>query len=213
MKYVIMGAAGLLLSTSAYAAMPQTKAMSTSASPTVAAKDSDSLGASMIGNAITIDWPAKRADARAIDRKHIITAAKTPLEAPAAEAPSTAAMSDAADDAAYDGVGGPDEALDAGGAIAAAAPAASYRACAPGPGDDNCIQLYEPGVREALASWDASRVNGEQLAMGGPEEPIETAAAEETGAELAAYEPLPEDAVMPASEDVVEKDSPDTASL
>ena len=34
-------------------------------------------------------------------------------------------------------------------------PAASnYPPCGPGPGDDNCIQLYEPGVRTALASWN-----------------------------------------------------------
>jgi hypothetical protein len=31
---------------------------------------------------------------------------------------------------------------------------ANYPACHPGPGDDNCIQLYERGVRTALASWD-----------------------------------------------------------
>ena len=32
--------------------------------------------------------------------------------------------------------------------------AGNYPACAPGPGDDRCIQLYEPGVRVALASWN-----------------------------------------------------------
>jgi hypothetical protein len=32
--------------------------------------------------------------------------------------------------------------------------AANYPACHPGPGDDNCIQLYERGVRAELASWD-----------------------------------------------------------
>jgi hypothetical protein len=31
--------------------------------------------------------------------------------------------------------------------------AQNYPACRPGPGDDRCIQLYEPGVRVALASW------------------------------------------------------------
>ena len=77
----------------------------------VAAKDADGLGSSLIGNAITIDWPAKRADARAIDTKHIIAAAKAPPEAPAAETPSTTEMSDAVApvDDDYDGVGGPDE--------------------------------------------------------------------------------------------------------
>jgi hypothetical protein len=65
--------------------------------------------------------------------------------------------------------------------------AASYPPCRPGPGDDHCIQLYEPGVRAALASWnppadttlaaelgaptapgDASAYTG----MGGPEEEV-----------------------------------------
>jgi hypothetical protein len=32
--------------------------------------------------------------------------------------------------------------------------AANYPPCDPGPGDDHCIQLYERGVRMALASWD-----------------------------------------------------------
>jgi hypothetical protein len=32
--------------------------------------------------------------------------------------------------------------------------ATNYPACHPGPGDDDCIQLYERGVRTALASWD-----------------------------------------------------------
>jgi hypothetical protein len=31
----------------------------------------------------------------------------------------------------------------------------NYPPCRAGPGDDNCIQLYEPGVRTALASWTA----------------------------------------------------------
>jgi hypothetical protein len=105
---------------------------------------------------------------------------------------------------------------------AAAAPATSYRACSPGPGDDNCIQLYEPGVSATYAAWQANSgmAGAEQTAMGGPEEPVETAMADESvdeaaesGDELAAYEPLPEDAVMPASADAVEKDSPDVMAI
>jgi hypothetical protein len=208
MKTIIFGAASLLLGTSAYAATPQAKGMSTPASPTVAAKDTDSLDASMIGNAITIDWPAKRADARAIDRKHIITAAKAPLEAPAAETPSTAAMGAAADDATYDGVGGPEESSDAPPVRAFAA--RDYPPCT-SEAQDSCIQLYEPGVSEALASWQTSH-GGQQTAMGGPEEPIEEATGTK-GAEAAADQPLPEDAVMPASETMVEKDAPDTSAI
>jgi hypothetical protein len=50
-----------------------------------------------------------------------------------------------------DGVGGPYEAV----ADATPRPAAqNYPACRPGPGDDRCIQLYEPGVRAELASWN-----------------------------------------------------------
>lgn len=61
----------------------------------------------------------------------------------------------------FNGVGGPDE--------SAEAERTSWPACDPGPGDDRCIQLYEPGVRGAFAQWSAGR---EQMAMGGPEEPV-----------------------------------------
>jgi len=47
----------------------------------------------------------------------------------------------------------------------------NYPACEPGPGDDSCIQLYEPGVRTALASWEAPTgglSDGKAVAMGGP---------------------------------------------
>jgi len=53
--------------------------------------------------------------------------------------------------------------------------AGNYPACDPGPGDDNCIQLYEPGVRTALASWTqptGGLIDGSgavQTAMGGPD--------------------------------------------
>jgi len=114
------------------------------------------------------------------------------------------------------GVGGPDE------PVADAAPATTYRACSPGPGDDNCIQLYEPGVRESLASWEASRMSGQQVAMGGPDDPVETGVADEhemaedAAIEAAAYEPLPEDAVMPASDELAKTelpaDGPDTTT-
>ena len=48
----------------------------------------------------------------------------------------------------------------------------NYPACQPGPGDDNCIQLYEPGVETALASWTAP--------TGGAAEPGEAMAAANT---------------------------------
>lgn len=74
------------------------------------------------------------------------------------------------------GVGGPIETADAGTLDLAPQPAATnYPPCSPGPGDDRCIQLYEPGVRDQLASWN--RPTGGLLddrnatAMGGPYEP------------------------------------------
>jgi hypothetical protein len=47
--------------------------------------------------------------------------------------------------------------------------AQGYPACNPGPGDDNCIQLYERGVHQSLASWKGSDAG---VAMGGPFEPV-----------------------------------------
>lgn len=77
------------------------------------------------------------------------------------------------------GMGGP---LEEGGKVASAdltprLAAMNYPPCDPGPGDDRCIQLYEPGVRAQLASWD--RPTGGLLdhsattAMGGPYEPVD----------------------------------------
>lgn len=209
MKTILFGAAALLFSTSALAATPQAKGMSRPASPTVTSKHVDRLGANgaMIGNAITIDWPAKAIETgRAFDTKRMAEASKAMGEAAEAETPSTTAQSDLGDAPTSQGMGGPLEPVDASGTVTAAAAATSYRACAPGPGDDNCIQLYEPGVRAELASWQSSH-DGTQVAMGGPEEPID-AAADGQDATLAAYEPLPEDLVLPASTDLAKTDLP-----
>jgi hypothetical protein len=91
-----------------------------------------------------------------------------------------------------DGVGGPLEPAEATTIAAtdlAPRPAtANYPPCDPGPGDDNCIQLYEPGVRATLASWNAPTGgladNSATTAMGGPYEPVDDMAATEN-AELA----------------------------
>lgn len=253
MKTIILGAAGLLLSSTALAAVldkkadpaatpaavQDSKAMGLAASAPLQAKDAESLDGSMIGNAMLIDWPEKSVGAEpASDAKSFDVGTKQLPEPAAAEAPSTAALSDKTA-AAEQGMGGPDE--PEAMTTAAVAPATSYRPCSPGPGDDNCIQLYEPGDAEAYAAWQGARgVPGtEQTAMGGPEEPVEGAAAIPAAAtsyppcrsraddrciqpgenetlasaegmggpeELAAYEPLPEDAVMPASADPVYKD-------
>lgn len=49
--------------------------------------------------------------------------------------------------------------------------AQGYPPCDPGPGDDRCIQLYEPGVHAELAAWKGSEPN---VGMGGPYEPAAT---------------------------------------
>jgi len=85
---------------------------------------------------------------------------------------------------AEDGVGGPYEAADMAAADLTPRPAAqNYPACRPGPGDDNCIQLYEPGVPQQLAAWNQPTGgfagSGEtQVAMGGPYEPVDNSAIE-----------------------------------
>jgi hypothetical protein len=71
------------------------------------------------------------------------------------------------------GMGGPLEEVD----TAAVSPADltprpathNYPPCSPGPGDDNCIQLYERGVSAQLASWTPAAETG----VGGPYEPVD----------------------------------------
>jgi hypothetical protein len=83
--------------------------------------------------------------------------------------------------------------------------AQNYPACRPGPGDDNCIQLYEPGVRLALASWTQPTggfADGQATAMGGPYEPVDEAAGIETA--MAGDGTVDADiGEMPADEDTV----------
>jgi hypothetical protein len=61
----------------------------------------------------------------------------------------------------------------------------NYPPCSPGPGDDHCIQLYEPGVRAQLANWDRPTgtlaENSATDAVGGPYEPVDTSLAAEMG--------------------------------
>lgn len=214
MKMIFLGAAGLLLSGTALSAADLGKGMAPPSAP-VASKATGALGESMIGNATLIDWPVKNGTAAPVTEAKTMDAPAKALKAKpepaAADAPSTTAMADPANTAGkaslatYDGMGGPDE------PVAAAAPAASYRACSPGPGDDNCIQLYEPGVRASYAAWQAANLPGAaQTGMGGPEEPVDTATeAKDAGDsdKLASYdEPLPEDLVMSASDDLAEAD-------
>jgi len=79
------------------------------------------------------------------------------------------------------GAGGPYESVETAAAdTAPRAAARNYPACRPGPGDDRCIQLYEPGVRAELASWTQpsggfAGAADTQVAMGGPYEPVDSA--------------------------------------
>ena len=88
------------------------------------------------------------------------------------------------------GMGGPIEQADAG-AIADLTPrpaTQNYPACDPGPGDDHCIQLYEPGVRAQLASWNrptGGLADGTATtAMGGPYEPVDETKVETAAADV-----------------------------
>lgn len=79
------------------------------------------------------------------------------------------------------GIGGPYEAADASATLSPRMAAQNYPACRPGRGDDHCIQLYEPGVRAELASWNQptggfAGTSDTQVAMGGPYEPAEDSA-------------------------------------
>ncbi len=76
------------------------------------------------------------------------------------------------------GMGGPDEVDATTTASLTPRPAdQNYPPCDPGPGDDRCIQLYEPGVRAQLASWNrptGGLADGSATtAMGGPYEPVD----------------------------------------
>jgi hypothetical protein len=77
----------------------------------------------------------------------------------------------------FAGMGGPYEEVYGDGTVSLQPRPATtnYPPCRPGPGDDNCIQLYEPGVRTALASWNRSTgglAQGAEVGMGGPYEPV-----------------------------------------
>ena len=76
----------------------------------------------------------------------------------------------------FAGMGGPYEEVYGSGTVSLTPRPATenYPPCDPGPGDDNCIQLYEPGVRDQLASWNRATgglADGSATtAMGGPYE-------------------------------------------
>ena len=126
-------------------------------------------------------------------------------------------------DGEFTGMGGPLD--DKAGATAldlAPQPAAqNYPPCSPGPGDDRCIQLYEPGVRAELASWNrptGGLLDGDHAtAMGGPYGPVQTTGTKPAEADLASVY-KPETAAMggpfeAADEDVAKPAEADLASV
>jgi hypothetical protein len=142
--------------------------------------------------AAVTNWAAEdmKADAMADEAVKADAVVAEEAAAPAPEAQTIAYTDDAAyadevgaedagapvETAANTGVGGPYEGVDPVAAdLTPRAAAQNYPACRPGPGDDHCIQLYEPGVEQRLAAW--SQPTGgfagsadTQVAMGGPYE-------------------------------------------
>jgi hypothetical protein len=178
MKSLPLAAAALLVGTSAFALPPSTPP---AAAPAVAkpayfaAVQTAAAHAAFHDHAVAGAWSNEDA------RLEAASAAGNP--------DLDLAVDPDVEQASLTGMGGPEEPLDlapAPEALAAAdiapRPAAqNYPACRPGPGDDNCIQLYEPGVQVALAGWTQPTggfADSEASAIGGPYEPVEGAAGE-----------------------------------
>jgi hypothetical protein len=185
MKRIYFGAAALLLGSSALAWAADKPADTNVKAVTIGAKAADLVKAA--------DWAkeskqAVKPAALTADEEAILLAKKgagdpdLDLAAKPGEIQAEPAMAEA-------GVGGPEEPLEtASAADLTPRPAThNYPPCSPGPGDDNCIQLYEPGVRQQLASWTrptgglagadetqmAAAGAGTEAGVGGPYEPLE----------------------------------------
>lgn len=211
MKAYVMAAGALLMGTSAYAydagkgfdskliATPEkAEAMAQSQQMKKAVTDvlSDAKDDALLQPASAVTWDSTDAAAKwqpasavtwdSTAQAKVDTGAGDPNLDLAVDPDSAVVADEAAAEAGVArGVGGPEEAVQVASADLAPRPAeANYPACRPGPGDDHCIQLYEPGVRQQLASWNQPTggfADGTtQTAMGGPYEPVESAAA--TGA-------------------------------
>ncbi|MDB5667136.1 MAG: hypothetical protein JWL74_86 [Alphaproteobacteria bacterium] len=160
MKSIIFGATALLLGGSAMAVSAPTVATygagaySWTTAPQLA--QAAWTGAMTYDEAAawTADKPATLSDARIAEKEAW-------LAANAVDTSANMAMAAAKPLVTADGQGGPYEPV----------ASSAWPACDPGPGDDRCIQLYEPGVRGAFAQWSAGREN---VAMGGPYEPVST---------------------------------------
>jgi len=157
MKRIMIGAAGLLLSTSALAGTMLTKdpayEAGVEANQAVQLAAASSWDGAFKGAAKTMD--DKTIEAASVDATSTIDTAA--VNAAIVDKGQDMAMADAVATAKPidTGMGGPLETADAGALDLTPRPAThNYPPCDPGPGDDNCIQLYEPGVEVALASWN-----------------------------------------------------------
>lgn len=159
MKSIMFGATALLLGGTAMAASAPTvttyRASTYSWTATPQLSQAAWTGAMTYDEAAawTADKPMALTDAHIAEKDAWVAA--NPMDMS-----TDVAVTDKPVDSA-DGQGGPYEPV----------AATSWPACDPGPGDDRCIQLYEPGVRSAFAQWSAGR---ERVAMGGPYEPVST---------------------------------------
>jgi len=163
-KSIILGTTALLLSGSAMAASAPTVATSTmgtyswTAAPELSRAAWTGAMTYQEAAAWTGDKPAALTDAQIAEKEAWLAA--NPMD-------TSTDMAAKLGSKPIEGVGaqgGPYEPV-------ASADMSSWPACDPGPGDDRCIQLYEPGVRGAYAQWSAGREN---MAMGGPYEPVTT---------------------------------------
>ena len=119
-----------------------------------------------------------------------IAGMRTPwLSVDTAATATTMATAAQADYRNFAGMGGPyEEAYGSGSVSLTPRPATeNYPPCDPGPGDDNCIQLYEEGVRDQLAAWNrptGGLADGSATtAMGGPFEAADQAPASKPAAQ------------------------------
>jgi hypothetical protein len=182
MKSFTLAAAALLFSTSALAFAPSTEpaaAPAVAKDPLVLSSTETMAAVPFLQTASASTWDAAVTEAGDPDLDLAVD--------PEAEEPNLTGMGgpeEPVDVEPADETLGADDVAPAPETVLAAAdiaprPAAqNYPACRPGPGDDNCIQLYEPGVRLALAGWTqptGGLADGTQTAMGGPYEPVDGA--------------------------------------
>jgi len=151
MKRITIAAGALLLGTSAFAWAPSTAPVAHEAKEaiTVSAGKAPSVAVVAKSN----DLPkAVQESAVDVDTGDKLVAADPDLDLSVDP------------DAVDKGMGGPLEEVTTTADAAPQPAAANYPPCRPGPGDDNCIQLYEPGVRDALAAWSPSTLPDTRLA-------------------------------------------------